>query len=64
MYHITYTKKWDKNGAGDTAGLQAAASTASTLCDDIVGQSQNIELKENVAYGPVQQYENGIAIAN
>ena len=23
--------------------------------DDIVGQSQNIELKENVAYGPVQQ---------
>ena len=22
---------------------------------DIVGQSQNIELKENVAYGPVQQ---------
>ena len=25
------------------------------LYDDIVGQSQNIELKENVAYGPVQQ---------
>ena len=24
--------------------------------DDIVGQSQNIELKENVAYGPVQQW--------
>ena len=23
--------------------------------EDIVGQSQNIELKENVAYGPVQQ---------
>ena len=23
--------------------------------DDIVGQPQNIELKENVAYGPVQQ---------
>ena len=23
--------------------------------DDIVGQSQNIELKENVAYDPVQQ---------
>ena len=23
--------------------------------DDIVGQAQNIELKENVAYGPVQQ---------
>ena len=23
--------------------------------DDIVGQSPNIELKENVAYGPVQQ---------
>ena len=23
--------------------------------DDIIGQSQNIELKENVAYGPVQQ---------
>ena len=23
--------------------------------DDIVGQSQNIELKENVAYGPMQQ---------
>ena len=22
--------------------------------EDIVGQSQNIELKENVAYGPVQ----------
>ena len=23
--------------------------------EDVVGQSQNIELKENVAYGPVQQ---------
>ena len=23
--------------------------------EDVIGQSQNIELKENVAYGPVQQ---------
>ena len=40
----------------DNSPQQAAAATASTsVYEDVVGQSQNIELKENVAYGPVQQ---------
>ena len=34
---------------------QAAAAQPAPVYEDITGQSQNIELKENVAYGPVQQ---------
>ena len=38
-----------------THTAEATAST-SEWHEDIVGQFQNIELKENIAYGPVQQF--------
>jgi len=39
----------------DNSSQAAEATAMAPVYDDIVGQSQNIELKENVAYGPVQQ---------
>ena len=56
VYYCTVRKKSNcqKCYSLTTAHKQQKQQPA-PVYEDVVGQSQNIELKENVAYGPVQQ---------
>ena len=57
VHYCTVRKKCDcqKSRHVTTARKKQQQQQPAPLYADIVGQSQNIELKENVAYGPVQQ---------
>ena len=57
VHYCTVRKKCDcqKFYSLTIARKQQQQQQPAPVYDDIVGQSQNIELKENVAYGPVQQ---------
>ena len=52
MYYCTVRKKCDVQKA--IAHKQKNQQPA-PVYEEVIGQSQNIKLKENVAYGPVQQ---------
>ena len=57
VHYCTVRKKCDcqKFYSLTIAHKQQKQQQPAPVYDDIVGQSQNIEMKENVAYGPVQQ---------
>ena len=56
LQHYTVRKKCDcQKFYSLTIARKQQQQQPAPVYDDIVGQSQNIELKENVAYGPVQQ---------
>ena len=39
-----------------TVGRKQQKQQPAPVYEDIAAQSQNIELKENIAYGPIQQW--------
>ena len=56
VHYCTVRKKCDcQKFYSLTIARKQQQQQPAPVYDDIVGQSQNIELKENVAYGPVQQ---------
>ena len=56
VHYCTVRKKCDcQKFYSLTIARKKQKQQPAPVYDDIVGQSQNIELKENVAYGPVQQ---------
>ena len=56
VHYCTVRKKCDcQKFYSLTIACKQQQQQPAPVYDDIVGQSQNIELKENVAYGPVQQ---------
>jgi len=57
VYYCTVRKKCDcqKCYSLTIARNKQQQQQPVPVYEDVVGQSQNIELKENVAYGPVQQ---------
>ena len=56
VHYCTVRKKCDcQKFYSLTIARKKQQQQPAPVYDDIVGQSQNIELKENVAYGPVQQ---------
>ena len=57
VHYCTVRKKCDcqKFYSLTIARKQQKQQQPVPVYEDIVGQSQSIELKENVAYGPVQQ---------
>ena len=56
VHYCTVRKKCDcQKFYSLTIARKKQKQQLAPVYDDIVGQSQNIELKENVAYGPVQQ---------
>ena len=55
VYYCTVRKKCDCQKCYSlTVAHKQQQQQPAPVYEDIVGQSQNIELKENVAYGPVQ----------
>ena len=56
VHYCTVRKKCDCQKCYSlTIARKQQQQQPAPVYEDIVGQSQNIELKENVAYGPVQQ---------
>ena len=56
VHYCTVRKKCDcQKFYSLTIARKKQQQQPAPVYDDIVGQSQNIELKENVAYGPMQQ---------
>ena len=56
VHYCTVRKKCDcQKFYSLTIARKKQQQQPAPVYDDIVGQPQNIELKENVAYGPVQQ---------
>ena len=56
VHYCTVRKKCDcQKFYSLTIARKQEQQQPAPVYEDIVGQSQNIELKENVAYGPVQQ---------
>ena len=57
VYYCTVRKKSNcqKCYSLTVAHKQQQQQQPAPVYEDVIGQSQNIELKENVAYGPVQQ---------
>jgi len=56
VHYCTVKKKCDcQKFYSLTIARKQQQQQSAPMYDDIVGQSQNIELKENVAYGPVHQ---------
>ena len=56
VHYCTVRKKCDcQKFYSLTVARKQQQQQPAPVYEDIVGQSQNIQLKENVAYGPVQQ---------
>ena len=56
VHYCTVRKKCDcQKFYSLTMARKQQQQQPAPVYEDIIGQSQNIELKENVAYGPVQQ---------
>ena len=55
VHYCTVKKKCDCQRFYSLTIARKQQQQPAPVYDDIVGQSQNIELKENVTYGPVQQ---------
>ena len=56
VYYCTARKKCDCQKCYSlTVAHKQQQQQPAPVYEDVIGQSQNIELKENVAYGPVQQ---------
>ena len=55
VHYCTVSKKCDHQKFYSLTIARKQQQQPAPVYDDIVAQSQNIELKENVAYGPVLQ---------